>query len=174
MAFVLVPAFRKASATAKAMWKTIVVCATATTIVRADAPTQLRATSIQMRCSTMARARNWTNAGCAVVPVLSWSAVATTRCPARAIVRATSKTSAVCAMALAFRREHAIAKATLKTNVEFAAATVRLAWRVVLTLRRAILTLRPWWTMGLARNSMSAAFAEDRALLIQHAIAKAR
>ena len=106
--------------------------------------------------------------------MLSWSAVATIRCPARAIVRATSKTSAVCAMALAFRREHAIAKAMLKTNVEFAAATVRLAWRDVLTLRRAILTQRPWWTMGLARNSMSAAFVEDRELLIQHAIAKAR
>ena len=57
---------------------------------------------------------------------------ATTRCPARAIVRRVGRVR--CVRWLAFRREHAIAKTALKTSVEFAAATVRLAWRVVLTL----------------------------------------
>ena len=127
VACVPVRAFRKASATARAMWKTIVACVAATTNVTVDALTQLRATSIPPLSSTTAHVRNWTNAACAAVPVLSSSAVATTHCLAHAIVRATWQMNVVFAMVPASRKERAIARATLKTSAVCAVVTDRLA-----------------------------------------------
>ena len=127
VACVPVLAFRKASATARAMWKTIVASVAATTNVKVDALTQLRATSIPPLSSTTARVRNWTNAACAAVPVLSSSAVATTHCLAHAIVKATWQTNVVFAMVLASPKERAIARATSKTNAVCAVVTDRLA-----------------------------------------------
>ena len=127
MAFVLVRAFQKASAIAKAMWKTIVACAAATTSVRVDAQIQLHATSIPPLFSTTAHVRNWTNAACAAVPVLSSSAVATTHCLAHAIVRATWQTNVEFAMVPASPKERAIARATSKTSAVCAVVTDRLA-----------------------------------------------
>ena len=125
--FAVVAAFRPGIAIASATSSTAVASVAATTNVKVDALTQLRATSIPPLSSTTARVRNWTNAACAAVPVLSSSAVATTHCLAHAIVKATWQTNVVFAMVPASPKERAIARATSKTSAVCAVVTDRLA-----------------------------------------------